>query len=157
MAKDLAEGGSSFFDYEVDECELQYGRLASDVLVTLQEAVELRCKHGETKSGLAAAIGKNRSQLSRILNGSIKNLTLKTISDILWATRHRPNDFQAQPYEKLCANMTCGPRIAKVIGDDGRMIVTNIVSGDNPMSVTSEPVGRFIYVAVNKQGMSVHS
>lgn len=81
-----------------------YARLASRVLETLNEAVDRRTAAGKTKHEIAERIGCHRSQLSRILNGTTPNLTLKTIADVLWATDHDPADFHADPLEDLQPN-----------------------------------------------------
>lgn len=88
----------------VDARGAAYARLASRVLETLNEAVGKRLSEGKTKASIAERIGCNRSQLSRLLNGSVKNLTVRTISDVLWATDHDPRDFLADPLEQLSPN-----------------------------------------------------
>ena len=88
----------------VDERGAAFGRLASRVLETLNEAVDLRRAQGETITAIAYHIGCHKSLLSRILNGNTSNLTLRTISDILWATRHDPQDFRADPIELISPN-----------------------------------------------------
>jgi len=88
----------------VDSRGAAYARLASRVLETLSEAVERRNSEGTTRSEIANRIGCHRSQLSRVLNGAVSNLTLRTISDILWATDYEAQDFMADPVERLSAN-----------------------------------------------------
>jgi Helix-turn-helix. len=89
----------------VDARGSAYARLASRVLEALNEAVTYRKdKDGVTLAMVADRIGCHRSQLSRTLNGTAKNLTLKTISDILWATDFDPEDFHADPVELICPN-----------------------------------------------------
>jgi len=75
-----------------------------NVLRTLNDAVGRRQSDGETRLSIAQKIGCNRSQLSRTLNGSVSNLTLRTISDILWATSHEPIDFDADAWEDISSN-----------------------------------------------------
>jgi hypothetical protein len=84
--------------------EAQYGRLVHNVLNMLNDAVHHRISEGETKASIARIIGCDRSSLSRILNGNIRNLTLRTISDILWATNYEPQDFSADPVEVISPN-----------------------------------------------------
>jgi transcriptional regulator with XRE-family HTH domain len=88
----------------VDGRRAAYARLASRILETLNEAVHARLKKGTTKAEIAEKIGCHRSQLSRTLSGSVTNLTLKTISDILWATDFEPQDFKADALESINHN-----------------------------------------------------
>lgn len=88
----------------VDARSAAFTRLASRVLETLNAAVEKRASSGKSRTQLADKIGWHRSQLTRILNGNVRNLTLRTISDILWATDFEPRDFEADPLEAICAN-----------------------------------------------------
>ena len=87
----------------IDSRRAAYARLASRVLETLNEAVQCRISEGSNRSEIATRLGCHRSQL-RILNGTLPNLTLRTISDVLWATDHDPIDFSADPIEKLSEN-----------------------------------------------------
>lgn len=91
------------FDFNVDPREAQYGRFASSVLSMLVVAVEKRIEEGASKSSIAAEIGCDRGQLSRVLNGKISNLTIRTISDILWATKHEPS-IAAGAFEDISPN-----------------------------------------------------
>lgn len=84
--------------------EAQYGRFASNILRVLREAVDRRVDEGETKASLAHKLGWNRSQLSRLLNGNVGNITIKSISDILWAARFEPEDFEAMAHEDISPN-----------------------------------------------------
>lgn len=88
----------------VDEREAAFARLASRVLETLNDAVEYRRNRGATITQIADRIGCHKSSLSRTLNGNCQNITLRTISDILWASDHDPQDFQADPIEDICQN-----------------------------------------------------
>jgi transcriptional regulator with XRE-family HTH domain len=94
----------SSFAIKVDPREAQYARLAFAVLKTLRRAVDRRADEGLTKSAIAKRIGKDKSALSRILNGRTRNLTLKTVSDILWAVDYEPTEFEAEPLEELSPN-----------------------------------------------------
>lgn len=91
----------SYFDQQVDFRELAYSRVAYSTLEMLRSAVARREAEGETRSAIAAKIGIDRSQLSRTLNGSVKNMTLRTISDIMFATSHSPKEFEADAWEDL--------------------------------------------------------
>jgi DNA-binding phage protein len=88
----------------VDSRKAAFARLASRVLETLNDAVSTRKDEGQTLSAIAEKIGCNRSSLTRTLNGSSANMTLRTISDILWATNFDPQDFSADPIEKISPN-----------------------------------------------------
>lgn len=88
----------------VDSRKAAFARLASRVLETLNEAVSTRKDEGQTLSAIAEKIGCNRSSLTRTLNGSSANMTLRTISDILWATNFDPKDFSADPIETISPN-----------------------------------------------------
>lgn len=92
------------FAIKVDPREAQYARLVFRVLATLRTAVDRRVEEGLTKSAIASRIGKDKSALSRVLNGRTRNLTLKTVSDILWATDFEPTQFDADPIEELSPN-----------------------------------------------------
>ena len=88
----------------VDSRKAAFARLASRVLETLNEAVSTRREEGQTISAIADRIGCNRSSITRALNGSSANMTLRTISDILWAADFDPQDFSADPIEKISPN-----------------------------------------------------
>ena len=88
----------------VDGRKAAFSRLVSRVLETLDAAVSTRRAEGKTMSEIADRIGCDRSSLSRTLNGTTSNLTLRTISDILWATDFDPQDFRADPIEKISPN-----------------------------------------------------
>jgi transcriptional regulator with XRE-family HTH domain len=88
-----------------DQRGAAFSRLASRVLEALNEAVEHRREEGQSITELADKLGCHRSVMSRVLNGTSANLTLRTISDILWATNYEPQDFKADPIESLCGNM----------------------------------------------------
>lgn len=88
----------------VDARSAAFTRLASRILETLNDAVEKRTRSGATRTQIAAKVGCHRSQLTRVLNGSVKNLTLRTISDILWATDFEARDFEAEPVETINPN-----------------------------------------------------
>jgi transcriptional regulator with XRE-family HTH domain len=81
-----------------------FTRLASRVLEALNEAIDHRREEGQTLTQIADRLGYNRSVLSRVLNGTSSNLTLRTISDVLWAANYDPQDFKADPIEKICPN-----------------------------------------------------
>lgn len=88
-----------------DQRGAAFARLASRVLEALNEAVDHRRQEGQTITELANKLDCHRSVMSRVLNGTSANLTLRTISDILWATNYEPQDFKADPIECLCGNM----------------------------------------------------
>lgn len=88
----------------VDSRSAAFTRLASRVLETLNEAIEFRGRSGASRKQISDKIGCHRSQLTRVLNGNISNLTLRTISDILWATDFDPRDFSADPIEQITQN-----------------------------------------------------
>lgn len=88
----------------IDARRAAYARLASRVLEGLNDAVQRRVAEGISRSEIADRLGCHRSRLSRVLNGTVPNLTLRTISDILWATDYESRDFVADPLEELTAN-----------------------------------------------------
>jgi transcriptional regulator with XRE-family HTH domain len=88
----------------VDDRGAAFGRLASRILEMLNEAVEHRRSEGETLNSIAGKMGCHRSLLSRALNGTTSNLTIRTISDVLWAANYEPQDFRADPIEILSPN-----------------------------------------------------
>ena len=92
------------FVIKVEPREAQYARLAFGVLRTLREAVDRRVDEGLTKTAIAGKLGWDKSALSRVLNGRTRNLTLKTVSDILWATDFEPVEFDADALEDLSPN-----------------------------------------------------
>lgn len=85
----------------VDQRGAAFARLVSRVTDTLNRAVEHRKSEGVTLKAAADKIGVHRSALSRVLNGTSRNLTLRTISDILWALEYEPQDFDADPLESI--------------------------------------------------------
>lgn len=89
------------FELTVDRRELLYGRMASAVLATLRKAVGTRIEQGQSQKQIADRIGCDKSHISRILKGRTSNLTLRTISDILWACDHEPKAFEADAVETI--------------------------------------------------------
>ena len=66
------------------------GRFVSRVRRALQKALaEEAQKRGLTQSGLARAIGVNRSVISRELRGH-KDLSLSRVAELAWALGRRP-------------------------------------------------------------------
>jgi transcriptional regulator with XRE-family HTH domain len=90
----------------IDGRRASFARLSSRVLETLNEAVTKRQAEGRTISSIADRVGRDRSAITRALNGTSANLTLRTISDILWAADFDPQDFKADPIEEICPNWT---------------------------------------------------
>ncbi len=88
-----------------------FTRLASRVLEALNEAVNHRREEGQTLTQIADRLGCNRSVLTRVLNGTSSNLTLRTISDVLWAANYDPQDFKADPVEKLARSTRASARL----------------------------------------------
>jgi DNA-binding phage protein len=88
----------------VSQQSAAFARLAARVLEALNRAVDRRRDEGQTLSSIAAKINRDRSALTRALNGTTANLTLRTISDILWATNFDPRDFVADPIEEVSPN-----------------------------------------------------
>ena len=95
------------FDIKIDPRDAQYGRFASAILRTLRSAVYHRVGVNHTQRDIADRLGWHRSQLSRVLNGRINNISIKTVSDILWACDFEPEEFAADPVEKLSPNHHC--------------------------------------------------
>lgn len=91
-------------ELSVDSRELQYGRLTSAVLATLRKAVGRRISEGASQGDIADRIGCHKSLLSRVLSGRTSNVTLRTVSDVLWACDYEPEVFDADPLETLCPN-----------------------------------------------------
>lgn len=87
----------------VDDRQAAFARLVARVIDSLNLAVGTRVEQGITKTEIAAKIGCNRSSLSRALNGEGRNLTLRTISDVLWACDYEPEEFSASPLEDIYA------------------------------------------------------
>lgn len=94
----------NYLQFRIDPREAAYGRLVANVLGTLRRAVGRRVSEGEKKADIAGGANLSSSHLSRILNGNVSNVTLRTVSDILWATRHDPVDFSADALEDLIGN-----------------------------------------------------
>jgi hypothetical protein len=95
----------------VDERGAAFGRFASRVIETLNAAIEHRRAQGESVSTIADQLGCHRSVISRVLNGTTKNPTLRTVSDILWAARFEPEDFRADPIESIAPNWVAEPNV----------------------------------------------
>lgn len=87
-----------------DQRGAAFARLAARVIETLNAAVEKRREEGKSLTDLAGRIGCHRSLISRTLNGTTRNLTLRTISDILWAADFEPQDFSADAIEHISPN-----------------------------------------------------
>lgn len=96
----------------VDERQAAFSRLVARIIDSLNEAVEFRAGHGISKREIADKIGIDRSSLSRALNGASPNLTLRTISDILWACQFEPKDFEVQPIEEIRVRHLSKPTIS---------------------------------------------
>jgi hypothetical protein len=94
----------NYFQFKIDPREAAYGRLVAGVLGVLRKAVAMRVDEDVTKAEIAEAANLSAGHLSRILNGNVRNLTLRTVSDLLWATRHDPKDFEADAFECLSPN-----------------------------------------------------
>lgn len=94
----------SYLQFQIDPREAAYGRLVSSVLGALRSAVAKRVAGGQAKADIAKEADLSAGHLSRVLNGSVRNITLRTVSDLLWATRHDPRDFAADAYEDLNHN-----------------------------------------------------
>ncbi|WP_374284850.1 helix-turn-helix domain-containing protein [Novosphingobium sp.] len=88
----------------VSQRQAAFGRLVASVVSTLNFAIEARKSEGQTSKEIAEKIGCHKSALSRVLNGTTRNITLKTISDILWATDFEPIPFSAERLEDICPN-----------------------------------------------------
>lgn len=97
----------SSFSIKIDPRDAQYGRFASMVLRTLQLAVHHRIEGGCKQGDIAERLGWHKSQLSRVLNGRVENVSIKTVSDILWACDFEPEEFSADPMEEISANHHC--------------------------------------------------
>jgi transcriptional regulator with XRE-family HTH domain len=138
----LAQGGSSnlgvFMANDtkssqplVDERGAAFGRLASRILEVLNDAVDYRRERGDTLKDMAMRIGCHRSLLSRTLNGTSPNLTIRTISDILWAAHFEPQDFAADPIELLSPNGAHESYVGEEYFNDVSYLTTTISSKSN--------------------------
>lgn len=85
----------------VDARQAAFARLVARVIDALNHAVDKRTVEGATRKEIAEKIGCDKSSLSRALNGTSRNLTLKTVSDILWACDFEPEEFSATPLEEI--------------------------------------------------------
>lgn len=94
----------SSFGLKVDPREAQYARFVGNVLNTLRSAVARRTDAGVTQRQICDRIDMDCSSMSRALNGRVSNLTLKTVSDILWAAEFEPKDFSADALEDISPN-----------------------------------------------------
>lgn len=83
--------------------DAQYGRFAFAVLAALREAVKRRTDEGLTRKAIADRIDMEPSSLTRLLNGRVPNITIKTISDVLWAAEFEPIEFSADALEDIKA------------------------------------------------------
>lgn len=92
------------FNIKVDPRDAQYGRFASMVLRTLKRAVNHRLSPDCKQADIAGRLGWHPSQLSRVLNGRVNNISIKTVSDILWACDFEPEEFSADPIEEISPN-----------------------------------------------------
>lgn len=92
------------FAHKSDPRRRQYARYAQTVLEGLREAVARRTAEGLSQRQIAERIDMAPSSLTRVLNGRVKNLTIKTISDILWASEHEPSEFNVDALEDISGN-----------------------------------------------------
>lgn len=88
----------------VDERGAAFARLTARIVDALNDAVDRRQSEGVSRVDLAHKLGWHKSALSRLLNGTTRNMTVKSISDILWATDFEPKEFEAEPLEEVCPN-----------------------------------------------------
>lgn len=114
------------FESDIAPRDLQYGRFASAVLGLLNHVVDTRVSDGITKKEIAEKIGWKPSALSRLLSGRVSNVTIKSISDLMWATGFQP-ELDAQANEVLSPN-------------HGPIVETHIYSDVSSRVVTSGPV-----------------
>lgn len=118
------------FAHKSDPRRRQYARFAQSVIEALREAVDRRTGEGLSKREIANRIDMNPSSLTRILNGRVKNITIKTISDILWAAEHEPKEFGSDALEDLSPNyrpehIVLSQMDASVIWNTSASIMTN--------------------------------
>lgn len=92
------------FARKTDPRRRQYARFAQTVLETLREAVDRRTAEGLSRKEIAGRIDMAPSSLTRVLNGRVKNITIRTLSDILWAAEHEPVEFGSDAIEDICGN-----------------------------------------------------
>ena len=91
----------------VDDRSAAFSRLVGSMVLALNKAVDRRKREGVTASQIDI-IGCDKGALSRVLNGTTRNITLRTISDILWATSHDPEPFSVDAIEDICPNWVSG-------------------------------------------------
>ena len=92
------------FDLNVDPKEQFYARFASNILGALRAAVATRISEGMSQHEIAGKIRCHKSSISRTLNGRVNNITIKTVSDILWACSAEPRQFKFDFLEDLQSN-----------------------------------------------------
>lgn len=92
------------FDLKIDPKDRFYGRFASNVLGALKEAIQRRNEEGLSNQAIADKLGIHKSSLSRVLNGRVKNITLRTASDIFYACDAEPRQLQLDFMEDVCPN-----------------------------------------------------
>jgi len=102
------------FDLKVDPREQFYARFASNILGALRTAVGTRVSEGMSQQEIAEKIGCHKSSISRTLNGRVNNVTIKTVSDILWACSAEPRQFEFDFLEDLQANFIPDHKCRKI-------------------------------------------
>lgn len=124
------------FNLGVDPREAQYARLAANALRVLRGAVAHRAEEGVSQAEIGHRIGMDKGMLSRILNGRVRNITLRTLSDILWAAEYEPTTLSADSVESLMPNYR--PTHLRVVksqtATDGRQVGSIYVNKSGMMS-----------------------
>lgn len=88
----------------VNARDLKYAGFASKVLRELKRAYRSEEKRvGLRKKDVAEKLGVNPALITRWLNGTTENITLKTISDIAWALDHDIDFTMSSVHEALPA------------------------------------------------------
>ena len=79
-------------------------RLLADAHEELAEAIKHRERVGETRASISRRLGKNRSWLSRLLNGR-SNMTIQTLAEVAWALDHHVT-LAMTPNENISDNFS---------------------------------------------------
>lgn len=85
----------------VDQRSAAFARLVARILDALNLAAERRRNEGVALKDVARKLGWHNSAISRLLNGTSHNMTLRTVSDLLWALDFEPKDFEAEALEDI--------------------------------------------------------
>jgi hypothetical protein len=138
----------SSFRLNFDPRDAQYARLASNILRVLKLAVGTRVANGATQAQISDRLGWKKGQLSRIVNGRVSNITIRTFSDVLWACDFEPSEITADPLELLVSGAEEAYMRDFVWSTSGREATNLVHSGQDSRGSATKSFNRATPVVV---------